>query len=83
MISVFSNAYTAIAGTDLNPNWGQATVVTQIPIQGNNTLKYAGLNYQGLQLGSPQNVSALGSPPRFLDGQFNIAQGVPDQYRAG
>lgn len=60
VISVFSNAYTAIAGTDLNPNWGQATVVTQIPIQGNNTLKYAGLNYQGLQLGSPQNVSALG-----------------------
>ena len=60
VISVFSNAYTAIAGTDLNPNWGQATVVTQIPIQGNNTLKYAGLNYQGIQLGSPQNVSALG-----------------------
>jgi len=60
VISVFSNAYTAIAGTDLNPNWGQATVVTQVPIQGNNTLKYAGLNYQGIQLGSPQNVSALG-----------------------
>lgn len=60
VISVFSNAYTNIPGTDLNPNWGQATVVTQVPIQGNNTLKYAGLNYQGIQLGSPQNVSALG-----------------------
>ncbi|MEQ1745546.1 MAG: Ig-like domain-containing protein [Saprospiraceae bacterium] len=61
VISVFSNAYSNVAGTDLNPNWGQATVVTQIPIQGNNTLKYAGLNYQGIQLGSPQNVSALSS----------------------
>jgi len=60
VISVFSNGYTNIAGTDLNPNWGQATVVTQVPIQGNNTLKYAGLNYQGIQLGTPQNVSALG-----------------------
>jgi len=60
VISVFSNAYTNIAGTDLNPNWGQATVVTQVPIQGNNTLKYTGLNYQGIQLGSPQDVSALG-----------------------
>lgn len=60
VISVFSNGYTNIAGTDLNPNWGQATVVTQVPIQGNNTLKYAGLNYQGIQLGIPQNVSALG-----------------------
>lgn len=59
VIAVFSEAYSTIAGTDLNPNWGQATVVTQTPIQGNNTLKYAGLNYQGIQLGSPQNVSAM------------------------
>jgi hypothetical protein len=59
VIAVFSDAYSNIAGTDLNPNWWQATVVTQTPIQGNNTLKYAGLNYQGIQLGSPQNVSAM------------------------
>ncbi len=59
VIAVFSDAYSVIAGTELNPNWGQATVVTQTPIQGNNTLKYAGLNYQGIQLGSPQNVSAM------------------------
>jgi hypothetical protein len=58
VISVFSDAYTNIAGSDLNPNWGQATVVSQVPIAGNNTLKYAGLNYQGLQLGSNQNVAA-------------------------
>lgn len=60
VISVFSDAYTNIAGTNLNPNWGQATVVTQVSIQGDNTLKYTGLNYQGIQLGSAQNVSALG-----------------------
>jgi hypothetical protein len=59
VIAVFSDAYTVIAGTDLNPNWGQATVVTQEPIQGNNTLKYTGLNYQGIQLGSPQDVSEM------------------------
>lgn len=55
--SVFSDAYTNIPGTNLNPNWGQATVVTQVPVQGNNTLKYTGLNYQGIQLGSAQNVA--------------------------
>lgn len=55
--SVFSNAYTNIAGTDLNPNWGQTTVVTQVSIAGNNTLKYAGLNYQGIVLGSAQDVT--------------------------
>ncbi|MBW6490693.1 MAG: hypothetical protein K0B15_05800 [Lentimicrobium sp.] len=60
VISVFSDAYTAIPGTNLNPDWGQATVVTTIQIQGNNTLKLAGLNYQGIEFGSSQNVTAMG-----------------------
>jgi hypothetical protein len=59
VISVFSDTYTNIAGTNLNPGWGQATVATQTPIAGNNTLKYTGLNYQGIQLGSAQNVSGM------------------------
>lgn len=58
VISVFSDSYTNVA-SDLNPNWGQATVVTQTPIAGNNTLKYTGLNYQGLQLNSSLNVSGM------------------------
>jgi hypothetical protein len=58
VIAVFSDAFTNIAGTNLNPNWGQSTVVTQVAIAGNNTLKYTGLNYQGIQLGSSQNISA-------------------------
>lgn len=57
VIAVFSDAFTNISGTNLNPNWGQSTLVTQVAIAGNNTLKYAGLNYQGIQLGSNQNVS--------------------------
>ena len=56
VISVFSDSYTNIPGSDLNPPWGQATVVTEVLIDGNNTLYYAGLNYQGLQLGSAQDV---------------------------
>ncbi|MBL7784364.1 MAG: hypothetical protein JNM36_00475 [Chitinophagales bacterium] len=57
VIAVFSDAFTNIPATNLNPNWGQSTVVTQVAIAGNNTLKYTGLNYQGIQLGSNQNVS--------------------------
>lgn len=56
--SIFSDAYTNVAGSDLNPNWGQTTVTTQVLIAGNSTLKYAGLNYQGLQIGSAQNVTS-------------------------
>ncbi|WP_284651997.1 glycosyl hydrolase family 16 [Flavobacterium terrisoli] len=55
--SVFSDAYTNVPGTDFNPNWGQTTVVTQVPIAGNNTLRYGGLNYQGTQFATPLNVT--------------------------
>lgn len=59
VISIFSDAYTNVANTDFNPNWGQATQVAQVPIAGNNTLRYTNLNYQGVQLGSAQDVSGM------------------------
>jgi len=60
VISVFSDHYTNLAGTDFYPDWGQTTVVSEVLIAGNNTLKYTGLNYQGIQLGANQNVSSMG-----------------------
>ena len=60
VISVFSDAYQNISGTNFAPSWGQSTVVTQPSIGGNTTLLYSGLNYQGIQLGSSQNVSSYG-----------------------
>jgi hypothetical protein len=56
VISVFSDTYTAVADVDTNPNWGQSTVTTVEMIEGNNTLKMAGLNYQGIQY-AVQDVS--------------------------
>ncbi len=61
VISVFSDSFTDVVGTDYNPNWGQATVMTQTPIAGNNALHYASFNYQGIQLGSSQDVSTYRS----------------------
>ena len=58
VISVFSDTYTNIA-SNLNPNWGQSTVVSQVSIASNNTLKYGGLNYQGLEFNSSQNLSSM------------------------
>ncbi|MEA3285887.1 MAG: hypothetical protein U9Q77_00735, partial [Candidatus Marinimicrobia bacterium] len=60
VVSVYSDAYTDIAGTNFNPGWGQTTVITEVQIDGNNTLLYSGLDYQGIELGSPQDVSAMG-----------------------
>ena len=59
VLSIFTDNYTNVPGTDFNPNWGQATQVSQTNIQNNNTLKYASLNYQGIQLGSSQDVSGM------------------------
>ena len=59
VIAIYSDAYEILQGTDY-PDWGQLTVVSEVQIQGNNTLKLAGLNYQGIQLGNSQNVSGMG-----------------------
>lgn len=59
VISVFSDTYTDIAGVDFNPGWGQSTVVKSIQIKGNNTYRYNGLNYQGIDLNGTNSVSEM------------------------
>ena len=60
VLSIFSDSYTNIPGTNFNPNWGQNTMVSQPNINGNSTLLYTGLNYQGIQIATNQNVSSYG-----------------------
>lgn len=59
VMNYYSNAYTEIAGTDWNPNWGQTTVASEILVAGNATRKMANLNYQGAQFVGAQNVSTM------------------------
>ena len=61
VISLFSDAYTNLSGTDFFPNWGQSSVVTDFPIAGNATKKVTNLNYQGIALAAPIDVSAMSS----------------------
>ncbi|MFB9053959.1 T9SS type A sorting domain-containing protein [Formosa undariae] len=58
VISIYSDAYTAVAGVNINPGWGQATVTTEVSIAGNNTLSYANFNYQGTDFAT-QNISEM------------------------
>ena len=63
VISIFSNAYTNVTGTDFAPFWGisQKTVYTPYTIGvSDNVLKYSNLNYQGIQFGSTQNCASMG-----------------------
>ena len=54
VISIFSGAYTDLAGTNFYPDWGQGTVVTDytIPSTSDVTKKYAALDYQGTEFTS-------------------------------
>lgn len=57
VLSIYSEAYTNLPGTNFNPPWGQTTTVTvDYMAAGNKTLRYQNLNYQGTQF-TNQNVS--------------------------
>lgn len=60
VISVFSDSYTDVASTNFNPNWGQATAYSAFDLSGDNMLKYATLNYQGIEFGSDIDAAAKG-----------------------
>ncbi len=60
VISIYSDTYTAISGVDYNPAWNQSTVQSEVAIDGNNTMLYTGLNYQGIDFsGNAQDVSGM------------------------
>ncbi len=47
VISIYSDTYTS-SYTDLDPYWYQATDAVEVQLEGNNTLQYNNLDYQGL-----------------------------------
>lgn len=67
VLSIYSDAYSNLPGTNFFPNWGQSTVASQVQIQGNNTLKYSGLNYQGIELPTNNHQDVSGMDYLHLD----------------
>ena len=61
VICVFSGAYTAIAGTNFNPSWGQSTVASEIFVGGNATKSYTTMNYQGIEFANAIDASNMDS----------------------
>ena len=59
VISIYSDAYTSLTGTNFTPNWGQTTVVSDYPISENATKKYASFNYQGMNFVPTFNASTM------------------------
>ncbi len=59
VISIYSDAYDNLPGTNFYPNWGQSTTFNEIVVAGSNIIQYGNLNYQGIQLAAPANASAM------------------------
>lgn len=67
VISIFSEAYPTLPGVNLNPNWGQGTVFSIIEIQGDSTMVYGNLNYQGTELNQNLNLVSAGMQYIHID----------------
>ncbi|MCU0415200.1 MAG: hypothetical protein MUE91_12505 [Ignavibacteriaceae bacterium] len=67
VISIFSEAYPTLPGVNLNPNWGQGTVFSLITIQGDTTMVYGNLNYQGTELNQNLNLVSAGMQYIHID----------------
>ena len=62
VISIFSAAYTDVAGTDYFPDWGQGgqgSSWSSFDLNGDAMLQYINLSYQGIQFGSAVDVTAM------------------------
>jgi hypothetical protein len=59
VISIFSSKYTNIAGTDFNPNWGQSGTYAEFDLNGDKMLNYVKISYQGIDIGSSADASAM------------------------
>tara|TARA_R110001583_G_scaffold44521_1_gene141178 strand:+ start:10733 stop:12781 length:2049 start_codon:yes stop_codon:yes gene_type:complete len=61
-ISVYSDDYTNVADSNYNPDWGQSgqgSSYSEFDLNGNKMLNYINLSYQGIDLGSAIDASAM------------------------
>ncbi len=61
VVSIYSDSYTSVGISELNPGWGQTTTLTEVNIGGSNVWKYELLNYTGIvtDYGNPTDLSAM------------------------
>ncbi|MFY0655101.1 MAG: carbohydrate binding domain-containing protein, partial [Cyclobacteriaceae bacterium] len=61
VISIFSDAYTDVANTNFDPYWSQPVdpIMTDVDLGGDAVKKWTPLSYQGIVLGTAQDVSGM------------------------
>ena len=59
VISVFSEKYNDLTGTDFYPWWWQSTQYEEYDLNGDKMIRYSKVNYQGVQLAEQQDISKM------------------------
>ena len=62
VISIYGDAYTNVAGTNFNPDWGQSgqgSSFAEFDLNGDLMLQYINLSYQGIAFASAIDASAM------------------------
>ncbi|MFD2567090.1 PKD domain protein [Pseudotenacibaculum haliotis] len=62
VISIYGSAYDNVSNTDTFPDWGQGGQGSSwgtFTLNGDDMLQYTNLSYQGIQFGSPQDVTGM------------------------
>ncbi len=67
VVSIFSDAYTDIVGTDFFPNWGQSTIYTAYDLNGDAMIQYSNLNYEGINIGESVDAVATSMETLHID----------------
>lgn len=59
VMSIYSDTYTSIGTININPNWGQKTVTSEVEVvTGDKVVKMEGLDYQGVDFGGAFDISS-------------------------
>ena len=59
VISIFSDKYNDLTGTDFYPWWWQSTQYEEYDLNGDKMIRYSKVNYQGVQLAEQQDISKM------------------------
>jgi hypothetical protein len=59
VISIFSDKYNDLTGTDFYPWWWQSTQYEEFDLNGDKMIRYSKVNYQGVQLAEQQDISKM------------------------
>lgn len=59
VVNIYSGKYNQLAGTLIGKNWGEATVASDITVDGDLTKQLLQFNYQGIVLAGPINITGF------------------------